>query len=261
VGRFDGQVVWITGGGTGIGKACACEFAREGATVVVSGRRLDRLTACVEELKALGAEALAVPCDVTDEAAMAHATEQVVAAFGGIDVVLANAGYGVTGTIADLTDDAWRRQFDVNVFGLLNTVRVTLPHVVERKGRFGLLGSVAAFIALPKSGAYCASKAAVRSIAENLALELKGTGATSSAIHPGFVESEIAQVDNEGVHKPEREDRRPAKLMWTAEDAARVIVRGMHRRQREVVVTGHAKFAIALGRWFPSLVAWAVGRG
>lgn len=255
MGRFDGKVVWITGGGSGIGRSCALEFAREGAAVAISGRRRERLEEVVAEIAAAGGRGLAVPCDVGDEAQVQGAVATVVRELGGLDVLLANAGFSVAGRMVEVTDEAWRRQFDVNVFGLLSCVRAAWPHLQARGGRIGVLGSVMGFLTVPKNGPYAASKAAVRSIGETLAMELVGTGVSCTAIHPGFIESEIGQVDNDGVHHPDRKDRRPARLMWKAEDAARVIVRGMHRRQRELVITGHGKLAVLLSRVAPWLVA------
>ncbi|MGM0577777.1 MAG: SDR family NAD(P)-dependent oxidoreductase [Myxococcota bacterium] len=260
-GRFDGKVAWITGGGSGIGRACALEFAGEGARVAVSGRRRERLDEVVRDIEGRGGEALAVPCDVTDEDGVAEAVRAVVERFGRLDVVLANAGYGVGGAIEKLSAEDWRRQLDVNVVGLVTTVRHALPELRETGGRIGLVGSVNAFVFTPKMGAYCASKAAVRAIGEVLAAELRGSGVSCTTVHPGFVESEIARVDKDNVHHPDRKDKRPSNLMWPADKAARVIVRAVHRRQREKVFTGHGKVAAWLGRHTPGLVNRLVSRG
>ena len=120
--RFEDQVVWITGGGSGIGEALAHEFARQGARVAVSGRRLERLQTVAERLRASGADALPVKCDVTDEASVHAAVERIIEHFGGIDVAVANAGFGVTGGLATHDLETWRRQFEVNVFGAATTV-------------------------------------------------------------------------------------------------------------------------------------------
>jgi NAD(P)-dependent dehydrogenase (short-subunit alcohol dehydrogenase family) len=100
--RFEGKVVWITGGGSGIGKALALAFAKEGAAVAVSGRREDRLQEVVEEIAAQGGSGVAVRCDVTDEASVAEAVQKVVRALGGLDVAVANAGFSVAGRVEKL---------------------------------------------------------------------------------------------------------------------------------------------------------------
>ena len=253
--RFSDQVVWITGGGSGLGRAMALEFARQGARVAVSGRRLDRLEEVVGLIEAVGPakKGLAVACDVTSEDEVEAALQTVHDTLGRIDVVVANAGYAVSGRIESLSTEDWRRQFEVNVLGLVTTVRCALPHLRRTRGRIALIASVAAFIPGPGSGAYSASKAAVRSIGETLSAELGGTGVTCTTIHPGFVESEIAQVDNSGQHHPDREDRRPAALMWPADRAARVMIKAIHQRKQEFVFTGHGRFAAFLGQHMPGL--------
>lgn len=259
--RFSEQVVWITGGGSGLGKAMAVEFARQGARVAVSGRRADRLEEVVGLIGAVGSMGTAVPCDVTDEDAVESAVRTVVDTFGRIDVVVANAGYAVSGRIESLSTDAWRRQFEVNVLGLVTTVRCALPELKRSRGRIALIASVAAFLGVPASGAYGASKAAVRSIGETLSAELAGSGVTCTTIHPGFVESEINQVDNTGVHHPDKTDSRPAALMWTADKAADVMVRAIHQRKVEFIFTGHGKFAAFLGMHMPGLTTRLVSMG
>jgi len=257
-GRFADKIIWVTGGGTGLGRAMALEFGREGGTVVVSGRRPDRLEAVVADLASAGATGLAVPCDVTVEAHVQAAVDRIVATYGRLDVAVANAGFAVGGRFEKLTTGDWQRQFAVNVVGLTTTVRCALPALRESSGRIVLIGSVAAYLGLPGSSAYGASKAAVRSIGASLSAELAGSGVTCTTIHPGFVESEIAQVDNQGTHHPDRKDPRPAKLMWSAERAAAVMVRATHARRREYVFTGHGWFGALMGQRLPALTQWII---
>jgi NAD(P)-dependent dehydrogenase (short-subunit alcohol dehydrogenase family) len=252
--RFENQVVWITGGGSGIGRALALAFAEEGAAVAVSGRRRERLELVAAEIAGKGGKALVVPCDVTDEASVARAVQQVVETLGRLDVAVANAGFSVAGKIARLSADDWRRQFDVNVVGLAMTARYSIPHLKEHSGRLVLVGSMASMLVTPRLGAYSASKYAVRAIGQTLAVELHGTGVTCTTIHPGFIESEIAQVDNRGVFDASREDKRPKKLMWPADRAAKAMVDAIAARKREYTFTGHGKVAAFVGRHLPGLV-------
>lgn len=254
MGRFQDQVIWITGASSGIGRELARQLAEEGAHVAVSARREDRLQEVVADIEALGRQALAVACDVTDEEAVHRAADRVAGHFGRLDVAVANAGFGVVGPIEELSAAEWRRQFDVNVVGLAMTIRYALPHLRATGGRMVLVGSVASMVTRTNTAPYSSSKAAVRMIGHTLAMELHGTGVSSITIHPGFVESDIARTDNEGVYHADREDLRPAKLMWPTDRAARAMINAIHKRKREYVFTGHGKFFGFLARHWPWLM-------
>ncbi len=258
--RFADQIVWITGGGSGIGLAVAEVFAMEGAIVAISGRRQNRLDEAVKAVEAKGGRALAVACDVSDEASIDMAVERIVAELGGIDVCIANAGFSVAGRVENLSAADWRRQFDTNVVGAAVTMSKAMPHLRARKGRAVLVASVSSFVYTPTLGAYQASKAALRAIGLTASAEMHGTGVSVTTIHPGFVESEIAQVDNQGVYRAHKKDRRPKNVMWPADKAARVMVDAIHARKREFVFTGHGKVGAMMGRLAPGLVHFAVTR-
>jgi NAD(P)-dependent dehydrogenase (short-subunit alcohol dehydrogenase family) len=257
---FDGHVAWITGGGSGIGHALALEFAGQGANVALSGRRTDRLEKAAQEVEARGQRALVIPCDVTDEVAVQDAVASIVGGFGRIDVAVANAGMGVMGRVEQLSDAEWRRQFDVNVFGAINTVRHALPELRRVSGRLALVASVSGMMCAPRSGAYSASKFALRAIGLTLSQELQGSGVSCTLLHPGFVASEISQVDNDGVFDPKRRDKRPRLLIWPTDRAARTMLRAIHRRKREYVFTAHGRLGAYLGRHFPGLVHFFMTR-
>lgn len=252
--RFENQVIWITGASSGIGRELAIQFAGEGADVAVSGRRKERLDEVVHAIETKGRRGLAVPCDVTDEKAVYAAAALVVEELGKLDCVVANAGFGVGGAIEKVAAAEWRRQFDTNVVGLVSTASASIPYLRETNGRVVLVGSVSSFIAQPNTGPYHASKYAVRSIGQTLAMELHGTGVTCTTIHPGFVESEIGQVDNSGEFHADWQDKRPSKFMWKTDDAARTMINAIYKRKREYVFTGHGKVAAFLGKHMPGLV-------
>ena len=260
--RFADKVVWITGGGSGIGRALALEFAREGAAVAVSGRRLDRLEETVAAVAGAGGKGLAVPCDVTDEEEVAAAVAKVVAELGRLDVAVANAGYSAVGAVEELPVEDWRSQFETNVFGLVATARHALPALRETGGRLVLMGSVAAYYPARKMGPYMASKAAVRAIGDTLVVELAGSGVSCTTVHPGYVESEIIHVDNRGRFVEGREERRPKKMIWSAEQTARAVLPAVHRRKREAILPGYGKAAAVFNRLAPGLqLSMAGGKG
>lgn len=253
---FRDAAVWITGGGSGLGRAMALEFARQGANVAVSGRRQDALDAVVAEIEALGRKGYAVPCDCTDEAQVVAAVAAVVERLGRIDVAVANAGFSVNGKVVSLSADDWRRQLDINVVGVAITARHAVPHLIRTRGRLAIVGSVSALAYLPGFAAYQASKAAVLALGRTLAMELAADGVSCTTLQPGFVATDIAKVDNQGRLDPTRRDRRPQNLMWQADDAAVKMVRAIDRRRVEFTFTGHGRIGAWFGRHAPWLVQW-----
>lgn len=248
---FRNSSVWITGASSGLGRELALAFAREGAHVILSARRVERLTALALEVEQAGGSAVVAPLDVTDEAATQALVSELA---GGLDVAVANAGFGVTGAFADLDASAWRRQLEVNVIGLVNTARAALPLLERSRGRLVLIGSIAGVLPGPGAAPYSASKAAVRSIVQSLAVELHGTGVSCTGIYPGFVRSEITKVDNEGVFRSTRKDQMPARLVWPTDRAAKVMLEAIRRRRREFTFTAHGRLAGFVGRHWPWLL-------
>jgi NAD(P)-dependent dehydrogenase (short-subunit alcohol dehydrogenase family) len=256
-----GQVVWITGASSGIGRALALAYAARGADVAVTARREARLAELVREIESRGGRALALPCDVTDEVRVEGTVDSLLAHFGRLDVAVANAGYAVRGRVERLTAADWRRQLDVNVVGVAMTARYAISPLRATRGRLALVASVAGMIPAPGAGAYSASKAAVRAMGQALSVELHGSGVSCTTLFPGFVESEIGQVDNEGVFRPDDRDRLPGRLTWPTDRAARVMMAAISRREREFVFTGHGRFAGFLGRHMPGVLHFAITRG
>ncbi len=255
------NVVWITGASSGIGKAMAFEWARLGYKVVLSARRKELLEAIAIEIKDAGGEALVVPVDIMEEKSIEDAVQTIIATWGRLDIAVANAGFGVFGSIDQLNSKDWNRQLQGNVVGLALTVKYALPYLKINQGRIGLVGSVGAYLPNPNIGAYGASKAAVHSIGLTLQVELMGAGVSCTTIHPGFVVSEIAKIDNEGAWHPERPDPRPSKLMWPTEKAAKVMVNAIIQRKRNYIFTTHGRVIVWLQRWFPGMVRTIASKG
>ena len=259
-GLLDGKVAFITGASSGIGAALAREYVRLGADVALAARRRDRLQSLVENLEARGGRALALECDVTRDGDLERAVAETLEAFGRIDHVQANAGFGVAGWFHKLNIEDYRRQFETNVFGVLRTVAATREVLWESRGRLALMGSVNSFIALPGNSPYCMSKAAVRALADSLRHEFATRGVAVTLVAPGFVQSEIRTIDNRGRLAADARDPIPSWLCMDADRAARHIVRGVRRGRRIVVVTGHGKWLVRLQRHCPGLTAWVIRR-
>ena len=253
-GRFQRSSVFITGASSGIGEALARAFALEGARLALAARRLERLESVRQELMPAAAEVLAVPCDVTSRPSLDAAVAQTAEAFGGIDVAVANAGFGVTGFFQDLSTADFRRQFETNVFGLLDTVYAVLPHLRASKGRLALISSVSGRVGSPASSPYVASKFAVTGLAESIYYDLRADGVSVTCIEPGFVESKIRMTDNAGRFHEDWNDPVPPWLVVPRDRAARAIVSAIYKRKPEAVITGHGKLAVWSARHFPRTV-------
>jgi short-subunit dehydrogenase len=257
---FAGRGVFITGASSGIGEALAREFARQGAKIALLARRVDRLERLASELVSAGAgAAISIPCDVTHEGDLERAAERAERECGSIDVVVANAGFGVFGPFSKLTLEDYRRQFETNVFGVLRTIFATLPALERSGGRLALMGSVAGHVGLPGRSAYAMSKFAVRGMALALRHELALRGVQVVLLSPGFVQSEIYLVDNRGQLREGAKSSTPAWLRMPADRAAREMVEAIRRGRREQVITKLGKAAVLAQRHAPWLVQLGVG--
>lgn len=181
--RLEQKVAIITGGGSGIGAATARLFAREGAKVVVTGRRSEPIAAVAAEVGGV-----AVAGDTGDPAHAADAVAAAVSAFGGVDVVVASAGGGAGGSVGDIDDEGWRRTFDTNLHGPMMLTRAALPVMLERGGgSIVLVASVNGMAAAPDSAAYDVSKAGLIALARAIAVDYGARGIRANALCPGWV--------------------------------------------------------------------------
>jgi short-subunit dehydrogenase len=258
MGAFDGQVALVTGASSGLGEALARELARRGADVALFARRGDRLDALASALRAGGRRALPITGDVTRDGDLERAVAQTVAELGRLDVLVANAGFGVVGGLETLALDDYRRQFETNVFGVLRTIYAGLAELSRTRGRLVIVGSVSGHVAVPGGSPYAMSKFALRALAEALDGELHGRGVSVTLASPGFVRTEFHEVDNRGVRHPGARHPAPDLVRMPAARAARIIVRAIARRRREVVVTALARITVALHRLLPGVWAWLV---
>jgi len=252
-GIFQNRVALFTGASSGIGEALARELASQGAMVSLAARRTDRLTNMATSIVQAGGQALALSCDVTRDGEPENAVRATIARFGRLDIVVANAGFGVSGPLERIVLDDFRRQFETNVFGVLRTIYASLGELKRTRGVLVLIGSVNSYLAIPGLSAYSMSKFAVRALAEAIELEMRSSGVAVTLVCPGFIESELRSVNNRG-ELTRAPDPIPQWIVMPRASAARRIARAIARRQREVVLTNHGKAAVFLTRHAPWFV-------
>jgi short-subunit dehydrogenase len=210
---------------------------------------LDRLA---ERIAAEGrTKPVVTACDVARDGDVERAVRAAVERWGRLDVVVANAGFAVSGPFAALALEDYRRQFETNVFGVLRTIYAALPELEKSRGNLVLVSSVAGWVATPGISAYAMSKFAVRALAESIASELEARGITLTLISPGFVVSNIRRVDNQARFRPDAEDDIPSWLSMSTSKAVRHILRATARGKREHIITLHGRLLVMLERFQP----------
>ena len=207
--EFKNAVVLVTGGSSGIGRCVAELFAREGAHVAVCGHEQEGVDATVRALEAMGADALGVVADVSSDVAMERLCEQVVARWGGIDVLVTAAGIQRYGTAADTTEAEWDLVVDVNLKGAFLATRHAMPHLRARRGAIVIISSVQAFASQTSVSAYAVSKAGLNALARSIALDEAHHGVRANAVCPGSVDTPMlrssARRFSDGTASGERE--------------------------------------------------------
>lgn len=239
-----GKTVLVTGAARGIGEHVARLAAARGARVALVGLEPERLKSLAGEVNGHWYE-----CDVTDQAGVDLAVASTVERFGGIDVVVANAGIANIGTVRSGPVDSLVRTIDVNLNGAVRTVAAALPHLISAKGYALLVSSAAAFTAMPGMAAYCASKAGVEQFGNVLRLEVAHLGVAVGTAHPIWIDTDLVRGFKEDL--PSYRDVR-RKLPWplsqevTVAECARTIIGGIEKRKRRVYVPGSIGLVQAL---------------
>lgn len=212
----------ITGASSGIGRGLAVELARQGAKIGLVARRADVVAEVVNEIEQVGSAALALPADVQDAESLSAAAEKLRDAFGPVDILIANAGIGPTRDAATIDAKEIAGVINVNVIGASNSAAAVIPQMVERgSGQLVIISSLAAYRGLPKSAAYCASKAAVSAFFESLRLDLAPRGIDVTIIHPGFIKTPLTAG---------RDNQMP--FLMELDDAVKKMARAIEKRRK-----------------------------
>jgi NADP-dependent 3-hydroxy acid dehydrogenase YdfG len=250
--RFQGKVVALTGASSGIGRAAAIAFAREGARLALGARRIARLEEVAAEVRAAGGEAIAVATDVAERAQVEALVERACAAWGQLDVMVNNAGVGLAARVLETRDEDFEALFRVNVLGALYGMQAAAARMRPRgDGVIVNVSSVAGLRAMPGNGAYCATKFALEALSESLRLELLASGIAVVVVEPGLTETEFHQAVRGSGSVPAGGPRGMRGM--SAEAAGRALVDATARRQRTRLLTLAAKAVVALERTSPSL--------
>lgn len=267
---LSGKVVAITGAGNGIGRALALECARRGADLALSDINIAALADTAVQARQAGVRVATQQVDVAQPGqvqawAAASATE-----FGGVDVIINNAGVALLDTLEDVPYEEFRWVFDILFWGVVHGTRAFLPLVRARRGSVVNLGSIHSFIAAPNNGPYCAAKSAIRGFCDALREEVRSDGIQVLLVMPGGIRTEIvrhsrvrkfinADASQEDVHRAHN-----AASLTSPEQAARIILDAVERRRPRVLVGIDAVFYDLLTRLLPStahrLYAWGARR-
>lgn len=207
--RLSGKAAFITGGGTGIGRACALAFAKEGAKVAIVGRREAPVEEAAREIAASGGDSFAMPCDVTDRASVERALEASANHFGRLDTIVNNAGAVVVATAEETSDDDWHRLLDVNLTGSFLVSRAALPLLRKASGgTITNIGSLLGIVARKQRAAYCAAKAGLIGLTRALAMDHAHENIRVNCISPAIVETELGLASMAKAPDPAAERKR-----------------------------------------------------
>jgi short-subunit dehydrogenase len=248
------KVVIVTGASSGIGEACAIAFANKGAKLVLAARNLDKLKVVEAKIKALGGDVLSVKCDVSIQEDCKALTEQAIAQFGKIDVLINNAGISMRAVFNDMELDVMEQIMGINFFGTVYCTKYALPYILKNKGSVVGVSSIAGYVGLPARTGYSASKYAMQGFLDALRTENLRTGLHVMVACPGFTASNIRNTALSKDGSAQSESPRDEGKMMTAEQVATYIVNGVERKKRTLVLTSQGKLVVLLNKFFPKMV-------
>lgn len=247
----------ITGASSGIGEALALAYAARGKNVVLAARSEDALKSVAERCERAGGKALVVPTDVSDPEQCRVLIEKTVERFGGIDVLVNNAGVSMWARFDEITDiSVFERLMRVNYLGTVYPTYFALPHLKKSRGLIVGVSSLTGKTGVPTRSAYGATKHAMQGLLDALRVELRSSGVDVLVVSPGFVRTDIRAKALGPDGKPRLESPREENdgETMSLEECTRIIVDAIDRREREVVMTRKAKIGLWLKLIAPGLV-------
>ena len=254
--------VFITGGASGLGRALALRFARDGARVAIGDVNEARLAETGEEISAAGGEPLALRCDITSDEDVAGAAEAVRNAWGGLDVLVNNAGVAAAGTVLETSMDDWRWMLEINLLGAVRVTRAFLPMMeAAAAGHVINVASAAGIVQSPGMASYNVAKAGMIALSETLRSETAGFGVGVTVVCPSFFTTNLME-SYRGPQDGARDlaGRLMSRSRLDADDIADAVVRGYRDEAFFVFGHGEARLAYHFKRLFPDLFRWSTER-
>lgn len=257
---FKDKWVWITGASAGLGEALAYAFADEGANLILSSRKQEEL----ERVKSncnTESQVIVQALDVTNYEMFQPITKKLLAATGGIDILINNAGISQRGLVKDTSLDVDKRIMEINYFGAVGLTKAVLPSMLERKsGHIIAMSSVVGYVGTPMRSTYAASKHALHGFYDSLRAETVDDGIKVSLILPGYIKTNISinAVTADGTPQNKMDNNQANGLL--PEVFAKRALRGIKRGKHEILIGRTEMMAIYLKRFFPKLLARIVSR-
>lgn len=255
---FKDKVIAITGGSEGIGRALVDALIPLGAKIATCGRNHDKLY----QLQMNYADTMlhAVACDVSKEQDCKRFIESTIKTFGGIDILINNAGISMRALVKDVDLDVIRKVMDVNFYGAVYCTSYALPSITQRKGAIVGISSIAGYRGLPGRSAYSASKFALQGWLEALRTELLEEDVNVMWVCPEFVTSNIRNTALDSTGAQQKENPMDESKLMSAEECAQHIVEAIEKRKRSLILTFNGKRTVFLNKFFPSLTDKLVRR-
>lgn len=251
---FKDKVVVITGASSGIGKALALEFAGMGAKLVLAARNDAKLNKTVEEALGIGADVIAVKTDVSNEVDCKFLMQSAVDKFGGIDILINNAGISMRALFEDTDLNVIRQLMDINFWGTVYCTKYALPALLERNGSLVGVSSIAGYKGLPGRTGYSSSKFAMQGFLETIRIENMKKGLHVLIACPGFTSSNIRNTALNEKGEIQGESPRDEGKMMSAEEVARHIARAIEKRKHRLTLTTQGKLTVLLNKFFPKFL-------
>lgn len=251
--NMQGKVVIITGGSSGIGKALAETFGKNGSRVLITGRNAGDLETTVHELEAKGIKVQSLVADVSREEDNQRMAQEALNRFGKIDILINNAGISMRALFEEVDLNVVKKVMDINFYGVLHATKACLPEIIKNKGSVIGISSIAGFRGLPGRTGYSASKFALNGFLEVLRTEMLHRGVHVLTASPGFTASNIRKRALTKDGSTQGESPRAEEKMMTAEECAQHIYKATVKRKNILILTTQGKLAVWINKLFPRL--------